>query len=212
MRVVCVSGVDGAGKTTIVRMLACLYKRLGFRVRCRWLRWFALLSYPLYLYARLLKRTLVLQARGHTLRLRVFWVDKALRQLYPRTLLTDLLLYYLYISTVSLLGRADILLLDRCFVDALIDLVWETRDTGFLKSAPAKACLGLQKNMKTVFLVVDPKTAARRKRDIVSLKELYFKRRLYEKIGKLLQAPVIDTSDKNPLQTLASVLAKVQLF
>lgn len=208
---VCISGIDGAGKTTAIRMLSYLYKHLGFRVRCRWLRWFALLSYPLYLYARLLKRTLVLHARGHYVRVRVFWVDKALRQLYPRVLLVDLLLYYLYTLITSLLGRADILLFDRCFIDALIDLVWETRDTRPLRSVLARACLGLQKGMEMVFLVVDPRIAARRKRDVISLRELYFKRRVYERISKLLQVPVLDTSNKSPLQTLVSVLEQIQL-
>ena len=191
-------------------MLSYLYKHLGFRVKCRWLRWFALLSYPLYLYAKLLRRTLVLHARGHYVRVRVFWIDKALRQLYPRVLLVDLLLYYFYVLITSFLGRANILLFDRCFIDALIDLVWETRDTCFLKSILARVCLGLQKGMEMVFLVVDPEIAVRRKNDIVSLRELYFKRRVYERIGVLLRVPMIDTSDKSPLQTLVSVLEQIQ--
>ena len=211
MRIVCVSGLDGAGKSTIAGLLIRLYRRLGFRVLYRWFRWFALFSYLVYLYAKLLRRTLIVRVRDHLIHVHVFWVDKVLKRLYPRILLLDLLLLYILVLTVSVSRKTDILLLDRCFIDTIIDLAWETRSTDFLNSIPAKACLGLQKNMKTVFLVVDPKTAARRKRDIVSLKELYFKRRLYEKIGKLLQAPVIDTSDKNPLQTLASVLEKVQL-
>ena len=205
----CISGIDGAGKTTAIRMLSYLYKHLGFRVRYRWLRWFALLSYPLYLYARLLKRTLVLHARDHYVHIRVFWIDKALRRLYPYIFLTDLLLYYLYTLTTSFLKRVDVLLFDRCFIDALIDLVWETRNTCFLRSILARICLGLQKRMKIVVLVVDPRIAIRRKKDIVSLRELHFKRRVYEKMGKVFQIPIVDTSAKNPLQTLTSILTQL---
>lgn len=203
--VVCLSGVDGAGKTTLLKLLHALCVRRGIRAHYVWLRWFALLSYLIYLYARLAGRTIVVPTSARRVHVHAFWVDRALRRLYPRALLLDLLLYYLFHLIVALLKRADVLLLDRCFLDAMVDLAWETRSARFLRSLVAKACLGTLRGLRPIVLLVDPEVAARRKGDVVSLRELRFKGRVYELMAASIRAPVVDTTRLSPPQAAAEV-------
>jgi len=49
MRIICISGVDSSGKSTQASLLYMLLNRFGFKVGYLWLRWFAFLTYLLYI-------------------------------------------------------------------------------------------------------------------------------------------------------------------
>ena len=68
------------------------------------------------------------------------------------------------------------LLLDRRFLDAVIDPIWEVWSAKFLRSIVAKVSLKIALWMKTVLLVVEPEIAAIRKQDVVSLRSQRLRR------------------------------------
>lgn len=60
--------------------------------------------------------------------------------------------------------------------------------------------------MRAVILVVEPREAVRRKRDIVSIRELVFKKKCYEILAKHTTTPAIDTTNKTPRETLRTIV------
>jgi len=202
MQVLCISGVDGAGKTTQIDALEEYFRRVrNFSVYRLWLRWFSFTSYLLFAYAKLVKRTVTIRARSRTFRIHIFWVDKALQVLYPRLLLFDLALWYLLNKFRARVLGFKLMLLDRYFLDAFVDLIWEIRSVKFLHSLIGRVLLGLSRTIQTAVLVVEPVEVARRKNDIVSLVEISFKKRCYELFADYMELPIIDTTRQNPQET-----------
>lgn len=209
----CIAGVDGAGKSTQATLLErYLHIVKGYRAHRLWLRWFSLTTYLLYLYARLTRRTVIVRTRARPVHIHAFWVDKILSTLYPRFLLADLLLWFLVNKLIAQMRGVDLLLLDRCFLDSIIDLIWEVRNISFLYTLISKALLGATHTFKTVILVVDPRTAIKRKQDIVSLKEISFKEKCYKIFAKHMSIPVIDTTGKTPRETLEEIKRLLKLM
>jgi len=63
VKIFCFSGIDGSGKSTQAFMLYFFLRRRGIKVDYLWLRWFAFLTYFLYIYARVLKRSIIVRHR-----------------------------------------------------------------------------------------------------------------------------------------------------
>jgi len=203
---ICISGVDGAGKSTQLVLLDRYLRFKGLKTYQLWLRWFSIFTYFLYFYARLVKRTVVVETRSRPVHLHVFWYDKVLQKLYPRVLLLDLLLWFLVKKFVVRIKRTNVMLIDRSFLDAVADLLWEVRDVGFLRSIIGKVIWRLIGSIKALILIVEPKEAVKRKGDIVSLREVAFKRRYFEVLAKHLDIPVIDTTNKRVLDTFRELV------
>ena len=187
-----ISGVDGSGKSTQLALLGKYLQAKGFKVKYLWLRWFAIFTYPLYLYARLMRRTIIVRTHSRPIHVHIFWIDSSLRYLYPRLLLLDLLVWFMLNKLIAYVKRFDVLLIDRFILDVLIDLLWEVRSTGFLKSVLIRGMLRYVKS--TVILTVEPREAIRRKSDIVSLREIAFKKRCFEIFAKHIGISVLDTT------------------
>ncbi len=196
---ICISGVDGAGKSTQLALLDRYLRFKGLKTYQLWLRWFSIFTYFLYFYARLVKRTVVVETRSRPVHVHIFWVDKALQRLYPRVLLLDLLLWFFVKKFVAWVKRVDVMLIDRAFLDAIVDLLWEVRDLGFLRSVISRVIWRVISGMKVLILIIEPKEAVKRKSDIVSLRGIAFKKRCFEIFAKHLDIPVVDTTNKGVL-------------
>ena len=205
------SGVDGAGKSTQLALLDRYLRSRGLRTHRLWLRWFSALSYFLYFYARLARRTVIVETRSRPVHVHVFWTDTALQRLYPRSLLLDLLLWFLVNKVIAWARRVHVLLIDRGFLDACVDLLWETRNVRFLRGTLARFIWKFSNDMNALILTVEPKEVAKRKSDIVSLKEIAFKKRCFEIFAKHLGIPVIDTTNKSVSDTFRELMKLVKL-
>jgi thymidylate kinase len=83
-----------------------------------------------------------------------------------------------------------VVIYDRFFLDALVDSLYESRRCS---RCVLRLYLAMHsKSSRSVVLDVDIKTAVERKKDIVSLKELEFKRRLYLLLAKHMNIPVVN--------------------
>lgn len=210
MRITALSGVDGAGKSTQLAMLDHYLRSKGFKTYYLWLRWFSAFTYLLYLYARVMRRTIIVK-RSRPVHMHVFWIDKALRILYPRFLLLDLLLRFHVGRFMAWIERVDVLIIDRSFLDTIVDLLWETRNTGFLRDPMMRIVWSAISKMNTIILLVEPEEAIRRKKDIVSFKEIECKKNCFEVIAKYLNIPIINTSYKHVSITFEEIVKKLKL-
>ena len=202
---IAISGVDGSGKSTIVHLLRGLLGRCGSaKSEVVWFRWRAITLYALYLYSRFrglyvkvyvpwLKRWLGIHA---------FYVDVVTRRLYPYLLFIDLTIFYVLYRLLWWVKGVRVVVFDRFYLDALIDTVYTCRcvDRVFLR-----LFLVMQRRVsRAVVLDVDADTAIARKKDIVSRREIEFKRKLYLILAKSLNIAVIDAR-----QELLRVLSDV---
>jgi len=206
-----VSGIDGSGKSTQLILLNHFLRSKGFRTYYLWLRWFPVFSYVFYLYARLLKRTVVVETSVRPIAVHVFWIDKMLRRLYPRVFLFDLLLWLYLNKLIAWTRKTHFMLIDRGFLDVLVDLLWEVKDVRFLHSIIVRFAWRISNGMKALILVVEPKEAVKRKNDIVSLREIVFKKRCFEIFAKHLDIPIVDTTNKPILDTFRELMKFIKV-
>lgn len=211
MFVMAVSGIDGSGKSTQLILLNHFLRSKGFRTYYLWLRWFPVFSYVFYLYARLLKRTVVVETSVRPIAVHVFWIDKMLRRLYPRVFLFDLLLWLYLNKLIAWTRKTHFMLIDRGFLDVLVDLLWEVKDVRFLHSIIVRFAWRISNGMKALILVVEPKEAVKRKNDIVSLREIVFKKRCFEIFAKHLDIPIVDTTNKPILDTFRELMKFIKV-
>jgi len=192
MKEIAISGIDGSGKSTIASHIMALQRRRNLRVKVAWFRWRALTLYVLYVYSRL--RRLYVKFYHSVARrwflIHVFHLDPVTALLYPYLLFLDLTIHYILNRVFLLIRGVEVVIYDRFFLDALIDSLYESR---YYSKCLLRLYLSMHsKSSRSVVLDVDIKTAVERKKDIVSLKELEFKRRLYLLLAKHMNIPVVN--------------------
>lgn len=209
LRILVLSGVDGAGKSTQLAMLDYYLRSKGLKTYYLWLRWFSVSAYLLYFYARIMRRTIIV-TRSRPVHVHLFWIDKALRILYPRFLLLDLLLWFLLNKFAAWIKETDVLIIDRGFLDVLVDLLWETRNRGFLRDPIMRLIWKITSNINTIIFLVEPREAVKRKNDIISIKEIVFKKKCFEILAKYLCIPTVNTSNKSIINTFKEIVKLIK--
>jgi thymidylate kinase len=177
------SGLDGCGKTTHIILIYTFLSREGIKVRYVWLRWFSFFSTPFYLYTKLIKgRSIKINYAGKTRVLHIFSKDPVLNSLYPRVHVLDVILKYIFVKLTSIIGKTDVILVDRAFLDVIVDLIYETKNTKLLKSVVFKFVLRHCQKSKMVLLLCDPSIALKRKsrKELILGRELKIKHKLYQ--------------------------------
>jgi len=198
---IAISGIDGSGKSTVASLLKHYFNSKGIKVKILWFRWRALILYGLYLYSRLRRLYLKIHipSLGRKIGIHVFHVDPVAKVLYPYLLFLDLAVYYLLNTLLVMFLKVNVIIYDRFFIDALVDVLHSCRS---FSTSILKLYLSAQKKTsKAIILDINADLALRRKRDIISRKELEFKRRVFLILSKYLQIPVVNAS-----QDLATVV------
>jgi thymidylate kinase len=208
--IISISGIDGSGKSTVAQLLMRLLRRYSVRFEVVWFRWRALTLYTLYLYSRF--RGLYVRVYVPWLKrwigIHVFHIDPVARRLYPYLLFIDLTVFYILHRLLWWVKGVKIVIFDRFYLDALIDAVYTCR---FVDRFFLSLYIAMQRRVPgAVVLDVDVDTAVARKRDIVSRREIEFKRRLYSTIARDLNIPVVDARRELP-QVLSNVCRALNL-
>jgi thymidylate kinase len=202
---IAICGVDGSGKSTIAHLLMGLLRRCGSaKSEVVWFRWRALTLYALYLYSRL--RGLYVGVYVPWLKrwvsIHVFHIDPVARRLYPYLLFIDLTVFYLLHRLSWWVKGIRIVVFDRFYLDALIDVVYTCR---YVDKVFLRLFLVMQmRASKAAVLDVDVDTAVARKRDIISRSEIEFKRKAYMILAKHLNIPIIN-AQRDPSYVLNNV-------
>jgi len=207
-----ISGVDGAGKTTQIMLLRHYLHHKGFKVRYLWLRWFSFFTFFIYLYARLTRRTIIIRLNSKHAHVHLFWIDRFLQIVYPRLLLFDLLLWFSINVFIARIRRFNFVLFDRTFLDAIVDLIWETRCANFLRCIVCRYILEILRSIRLVILVAEVSEVFKRKKnEVLLLRELTFKNHCFNVFAKYLNIPIINTSSKTIFDVFKALILNYKL-
>ena len=129
----------------------------------------------------------------------VFWIDPTLKTLYPKLLLLDLLAWFTLNKLAARVRGYDVLLIDRFILDVIVDLLWEVRNTKFIRSMLIRSSWKYVES--TIILTASLREVIRRKGDAFSLREVAFKKKCFEILAKHLNIPILNTTETNVIAT-----------
>jgi len=186
-KVVCLLGIDGSGKTTIIRKLEEYYKDKGLKCKSIYFGWMPFLPLTKFISFLFKKKDyrIVKELNKKKVSKRKISFLKGIFLLYYY--FEYLFRYFFKIMIKSFFF--DVFLVDRYFYD-----VYAHYDLG--KSKLFRVLVKIFPKPHYIFLLdVDVKTAKRRKKEI-DIKEVSKHRRRYEELGKILKFDRIDTNKK----------------
>lgn len=150
-----------------------------------------------------MKRTIVLYTNSRPVHIHIFWTDKALQKIYPYILLTDILICFNINKLIAFIKKTDFILLDRGILDrgildTVIDILWEIRNLNFFNNPVINRLISKYlMDVKIIILTVSIKEVVKRKNDILSLKEIKFKKKCFDIIARNMDILTIDTTNKS---------------
>lgn len=209
--VIVFSGVDGSGKTTQAKLLKTFLNSKHVKARVFWFRWTAFFSYYLYLYAILTRRTLRVKVGDRKLKIHIFYMDGALGKLYPTFQLIDFWLKYFALMVYIKIKRIHVVIFDRFILDLIVDLLWETRNHTIFRNMLLRILIGKMMKWRTIIFTAEIPTVVNRKTDVLNVRELLFKKRVFSILAEKLNIPIIDTSHKSKILTFKELLQRLQI-
>ncbi len=191
-----ISGADGSGKTTVVRLLASYFSRHS-PTCVHWFRGSHLLASILY---RLLSRFSSFRGGCNPYygvcvpgRLRSLWVYIEFWSLIPHVFIRFFLRIF-----------CDYLVCDRGFLDFIVWVISTLDRPSFLRSIYGSFLLRLAYIEKPVYLYADPNILF--KRSDVPKSFVFKELSIYNSLAKNLSLCSIDTGAKNPHEVVREVL------
>lgn len=207
--VIYLCGIDGSGKTTQLNLIAnCLNDR-ELKLKHVWLRWAAFFSYPFLAFCRLLGftrwKTVPRSSRKYAEH--SFYRNKAMTKVWSALFAADMFIYSVIKITIPLKFGYTILC-DRFVLDALVDLMYETKNLEIIRTLPGRALLSLiPRQSITILFDISEEKAWNRKRDIPSIEYLNQQRKLYLDLSDRLKIPVLETS-KSPKEVHEEIVER----
>ncbi len=187
MPLICLSGPDGAGKSTIARKAAAILLRRGIKVRISWMRGTHTLA---SIIARFLRKFGAFRGEQNPyFKISIPSKFKAMWQLIE--FISMLPVWIIKFAIPSYIGYSVIG--ERCLIDFIVWISITTRDPHFVDGYLGRISLALaMRSSQNVYVRADLETLKNRRRAEHSL--LSKQLALYDLInGKILNLPVIDT-------------------
>lgn len=190
--IICLTGLDGAGKTSHLKAIKRRFEKEGIRCKIVHLHGavFRLFSLPLLT----LSKSLGYQSEA---RHPLAHSNKALSFVWPWLFLVDFITFFLGMTFPYFFLKDTVLLFDRYVYDVIVDLMVSTGDTHFQEKTIFKLLLhGFRKPDFVALLDVDARIAYERKMREESHTLGYLQKRclLYRRLASVLDIPVIVTS------------------
>jgi dTMP kinase len=190
---ICLSGIDGTGKTTLAMKLKSELESLGVRCKYVWFRNARLLSLPFLALCYLTGFAELTTIKGKRAGIYYFYKSKPVARVWLWISAIDMLVVSLWKIKLPL-WRGSTVVADRYVVDALVDLMGDTGITD-LNSYAFKLMLRLlDRRSSTVVLTVDNDESLRRKDDSISSAYLIQRQHLYLSVARELKIPTIDAN------------------
>lgn len=189
-----ICGIDGAGKTTQINMIKKHLDLAGLKHKYVWLRWASFISYPFLAICRILGYTRwKVNPRNRAKYVEhYFYKNKAISSIW-KILFTLDLAFKSFFKVKIPLKRGCVILSDRYVIDAIVDLMIETRDFMIYKNLIGKLLFSLIPNQSIKMLIdLDEQNAFFRKNDIPNIKYLEKRRNLYLHLANYLKMPIIN--------------------
>jgi len=192
---ICITGIDGVGKTTHVNLLLEHLREKGIKCQYKWLRFHHYFSLPLLAFCRVAGYTRVSTLGGkQKCSYHEFYRSKVVSFIYPWILLLDTALSTTVKVYIPMLF-GNTIVCDRFVYDTLIDLAVATKDPEIYKKPVGKLFLSLiPNNAKFVMLTLDKQTILSRRpelKDDITFNERY---NLYRLFADRFGLDIIDNS------------------
>jgi thymidylate kinase len=206
---ICITGIDGVGKTTHVDLILEYLRSKGIKCEYRWLRFHHFVSLPLLAYCRLAgyTRTSTLGA-AQKCSYHEFYRSKSVSLLYPWLLLIDTALFTaVKVYLPMRLGTS--IVCDRFVYDTLVDLAVATGDDRIDEKTVGRLFLKLiPGNSRFVMLTADKHAIYERRAELRD--DLLFDRRS-SLFGRFSRVFDIRTVDNTSLPANAQRMIKQEL-
>jgi thymidylate kinase len=187
-------GIDGSGKTTQMSLIANQAAAKGIKYKYVWLRWVALFSYVVYGVGRVLGYTKWKpNPRNNGLwDEHYFYRNPIFSKIWVWMFTIDYSLFTFFRLKLPL-WSGRLVLCDRFVIDALVDLMYETRDYALCERLIGRLVFSLlPKESLTIMLDISEEEAYRRKLDIPLIQPIRDRRKLYQMIAKKTGVMVIN--------------------
>ncbi|MGA3192910.1 MAG: hypothetical protein ABSD73_10435 [Candidatus Bathyarchaeia archaeon] len=195
MTLICLSGIDGSGKTThALEIVSCLQKS-GKKCRYVWFGAPYFLSYPFMVICRMLGLT---ETRYLSNRLifseHQYHRNRPVALVWPWIQLMDLALFVFMQVYMSLLFGFAVVC-DRFIYDILVEIMVDVDDEELHHKRIGQLILHLKPRSAIVFLIdVDEMTAFERKCDVPDLKYLTRRRNDFRLIAESQNIPILNAN------------------
>jgi dTMP kinase len=187
---ICLSGIDGTGKTTLAMKLKSELDSLGVRCNYEWFRNARLLSLPFLALCYLTGFAEITTIKGKRAGIYYFYKSKPVAYVWLWISAIDMLVVSVWKIKLPL-WRGKTVVADRYVIDGLVDLMGDTGITN-LNSYAFKLMLRLLDRSLVAVLMVDEDESLQRKDDSISLAYLTERRELYLSVARQLHIPVLD--------------------
>jgi len=207
-----VSGIDGSGKSTLIKYLRRYLNQQGFDVHVKWFGARIITSNALHTYASVAGCTRIVRnpRRNATTKVYELHLNRALRSVFPWTFFIDMVASYLLLKLRWILSPSakKVMIYDRFLADALVDLMYVTRRPDLLNTIISAIFLGITNDLNmVVYLNVVPSTAYARKDDILFLDELEFKSTFLTRIYESMTNVVVVNANRELEDVLEKAIA-----
>lgn len=195
MPLICLSGIDGSGKTTHAIKIISNLQKSGERCRYVWFGTPYFLSYPFMVICRVLGLTESHRlANRETCSEHQYYRNKAVASVWPWVQLLDLA-FLVFFQVYVLLLLEFTVVCDRFVYDALVEIMADVDDHKLYKKLVGRLILGLKpRSAKVSFIDVNEMTAFRRKGDVPNLKFLTRRRNDFRLIAEYQSIPIINAN------------------
>lgn len=197
LRLICIIGPDGTGKTTQAKMLIEKLREMGYEYEYRWMRFHHFISLPVLALARLMGLTEIQTLPdGRKIGYHHFYRSRLISKLYPITLYLDTVLAMIFKIYIPLKLQKKRIVCDRFIYDTLVDLAMDLDNPSFITSKIAKMFLRLvPKESKVVLLIAPYEKIKWRREDLRFDNHLKKKIETYTELKKrFIQIVTIDAS------------------
>ena len=189
LRTIALIGIDGAGKTTLARRLRDRLAANGLASTHVWSRYRNYLSKPLLAFARLTGHNRKLWFGGIKVGVHDFenWLARPFLLLQRIDLVLDAWL------RIRPAARQDLIVMDRCVLDQIVDVAADTGLTDEIVERLAPRLFDLLPQPATVVLVDrEPLLIGRDRLDALMDPKLLRRRAIYRRLAARLSLPIVD--------------------
>jgi len=188
-----ITGVDGSGKTTILKDVENKLQKQLKKTKHIWIRSPKILSKPLMAYCRLIGLTKYRTIGGIQYGKHEFYKSKFVSWLFPILQLIDFKIKW-YFEKKNI-NSNEILLFDRFSLDTLADLMVDTKRENLHKTWIGKAFIDLiPQNTKILIPIVEEDIIRNRKKDTLHDEHLPYKIEVYNMLSQDLKIKTIDNN------------------
>lgn len=193
LRLICIIGIDGSGKTAHAKKLLSELKKSGRKCKYVWSREPYFFSFPLMYFYCILHFTKTVCVPDKQIQSEHKYNVKPVALVWPWVRLVDLIIWIIWQVYIPI-WRGSVVICDRFIHDILVDTMIDINNLRLYNALVGQLILKLIPSFSMVVMLdISEATASQRKNDITHLEYLVVRRRLYHEIAFYLKIPIINT-------------------